>query len=310
MHQITFHRPRRQAGLIMVSTALAALLALSGCAGAPVADAGATRDTSSATASQPEAKTDDALRNAAISSTRTMDYVAAAAYWGNLYERNQDNPENAVGYSRALRQIGSVEQAGTVMQRAQALHRDNVDVLAEYGKVLTETGRPDQAVPLLDHAASLSPKDWTIPSATGVALDQMGKYAEAQAKYQAALRLDPGNPSVLTNLGLSYALQGDLDKAEQTLRQAVADPRATAQARQNLVIVLGLKGNFDEATRLARADLPPEVAQNNISYLRDMLTQPALWKQMEQIDKKPAAATTPDDDVSSMPPSTSTTSLP
>lgn len=54
--------------------------------------------------------------------------------------------------------------------------------------------------------------------------------------------------------------------------------------------MLGLKGNFDEAERLARTDLPPKVADDNMAYLRAMLSQPALWKQMEELDRAPAAA--------------------
>ncbi|MEN6542359.1 tetratricopeptide repeat protein [Parvibaculum sp.] len=292
----------------MASTALAAALALSACAttDGPSADASKASQSSPDKAASSGTSTKDAaaLREAAITSTKTEDYVSAAAYWGNLYERQEDDPDTAVNYSKALRQIGSIDQAGTVMQRAKALHGESAEVQAEYGKVLAASGHADQAVPVLNRAAELAPKDWTILSAAGVALDQTGRYGEAQEKYKAALKLDPGNPSVLTNLGLSYALQGDLDHAEQTLRQAVADPRATASARQNLVVVLGLKGNFDEASRIARADLPPEVAENNIAYLREMLTQPALWKQMEQLDKPAASAAA--DQVSEMPPATTT----
>lgn len=309
MVDIETSKPRRRhAGLLMASTALAALLALGGCAStAPSTAAGTGTGARAAGDNTPATTTiatdNEALKNAAITSTKTQDYIAAAAYWGNLYDRNPDDAETAVAYSRALRQIGSIEQAGTVMQRAQALHGDNGPVLAEYGKVLTASGRPDQALIPLGRAETLAPKDWTVLSAQGVALDQMGRFAEAQTKYKTALQIDAGNPSVLTNLGLSYALQGDLDRAELTLRQVVSDPRATARARQNLAVVLGLKGNFDEAARVARSDLPPDVAANNIAYLREMLTQPALWKQMEQLDKRSG------EQVSSMPPST-TTSLP
>src|SRR5690606_37024791 len=102
---------------------------------------------------------------------------------------------------------------------------------------------------------------------------------------------------------------------------AVADTRADAYSRQNLAIVLGLKGNFDEAERLARADLPANVADGNIAYLRSMLAQPALWKQLEELDRQPdTTAPTPqptgkpaaakenraekEDQVSSLPPET------
>lgn len=272
---------------LLLATALCSVLAFSGCASTGTTPKG----TASATSDANRSKNVAALREAAISSTKTQDYVAAAAYWGSLYDTNPNDTEAALSYSKALRQIGSVAQAMTVMQRTkQAGGQDNPDVLAEFGKALAAGGQPDQAQANLSRANQLKPGDWTVLSAEGVALDQLGRYKEAQALYGEALKIEPGNPSVLTNLGLSYAIEGNLDDAETVLRKAVADSRANASARQNLAVVLGLKGNFDEATRLARADLPVDVADGNIAYLREMLTQPALWKQMETLDGKTAQA--------------------
>ncbi|MDP3327126.1 tetratricopeptide repeat protein [Parvibaculum sp.] len=270
-----------RSGWLALAT-LCSVIALSGCASTgttPVAQA--SKEAAQARIDEP------ALRNAAIESTKTQDYVAAAAYWGALYERTPGDATTAVHYSKALRQIGSIEQSLTVMQRARIKFPENAEVLAEAGKALTASGRPDQGVAMLEAAALQSPKDWSIRSALGVALDQMGRYDEAKGRYNESLALSPDNPSVLTNLGLSYALTGDLDMAERTLRKAVADTRADAYARQNLAIVLGLKGNFDEAERLARADLPANVADGNMAYLRSMLSQPALWKQLEELDRQP-----------------------
>ncbi|HAC59546.1 MAG TPA: pilus assembly protein TadD [Rhodobiaceae bacterium] len=296
---------RRRSRIVAVT--LCSVLALAGCAStgaAPKTELG-PREAAQAQIDEP------ALKEAAIESTKTQDYVAAAAYWGALYERSPDDASIAVHYSKALRQIGSIEQSLSVMQRAQIKAPENADVLSEFGKALTASGRPDQAFAILNQAAKSSPRDWTIQSALGVALDQMGRYEEAKAHYNNALGLSPDNPSVLTNLGLSYALTGDLNMAERTLRRAVADQKADAYARQNLAIVLGLKGNFDEAERLARADLPANVADSNMAYLRAMLSQPALWKQMEELDRKPAAerpesktAVPNADQVSSLPPET------
>lgn len=294
----------------LATATLCSAMALAGCA-----STGSTAGNQSATEAAQARIDDPALRNAAVESSKTQDYVAAAAYWGTLYERDPDIADAAVNYSRALRQIGSVAQAITVMQRTHITNGENADVLAEYGKALAAGGRADQAAAVLSEAARLSPKDWSVHSALGVALDQMGRYDEARHHYEEALALSTDNPSVLTNMGLSYALSGDLDNAERTLRRAVADSRADAHARQNLAIVVGLKGNFDEAARLARADLPPNVADGNIAYLRDMLSQPALWQQMKEIDmlpeKAPAQGSSRKDDanpdlVLSMPPETRT----
>lgn len=300
---------RKFAARWLITTSLCSALALSGCA----ATGGETAGTASPRAAAEARISEPALRKAAVESTKTQDYVAAAAYWGELYDRNPADPDTAASYSRALRQIGSIDQSLMVMQRVQLLHPDHAGVLAEYGKALTAGARPDQATAILTRAAQKDPKDWTILSALGVALDQLGRYDEAKAQYNAALELSPDNPSVLTNLGLSYALTGDLDMAERTLRRAVANARADAYARQNLAIVLGLKGEFDEAERLARADLPANVADDNMAYLRSMLSQPALWKKMEELDREKATdspapakpAARKDDKVSFFPPETS-----
>jgi hypothetical protein len=34
-----------------------------------------------------------------------------------------------------------------------------------------------------------------------------------------------------------------------------------------------------EATRLARSDLPPQVADQNVDYFRSLMTQPAYWQE-------------------------------
>tara|TARA_R110000868_G_scaffold149185_4_gene371459 strand:+ start:10844 stop:11755 length:912 start_codon:yes stop_codon:yes gene_type:complete len=276
---------------LLVATALVSSLALSSCATTPANPAAAAGNPATTAKAQAAPKTptaeqsESALREAAVTSTKTQDYVAAAAYWGSLYDRNGDDAEAGLNYSKSLRQIGSVAQALTVMQRVQQIKPDDAGVLSEYGKALAATGHPDQAEGVLNRAHELKPDDWTVLSAQGVTLDQLGRYKDAQSKYAEALKISPDNPSVLTNLGLSLAIDGDLTGAESTLRKAVSNPKAAASARQNLSVVLGLQGKFDEATRLARADLPLNIADNNIAYLREMLTQPALWKQMESLDK-------------------------
>lgn len=220
----------------------------------------------------------------AVHSAQSNDYVAGAAYWGARYEQNPSDAEAAGNYARNLRQIGSFPQALMVLQRASMEHPDDPAVLAEYGKTLAANGKPDQAVAILAKAAAFNTQDWSILSAQGVALDAMGRHLDAQDSYQKALTLAPDHPVILTNFGLSLALGGALNKAEAVLRKAVSNPAAGVHARQNLSLVLGLKGDFAEAERLARADLSPDAADNNMAYLRAMLTQPALWKQMEQLD--------------------------
>ena len=65
-------------------------------------------------------------------SDQGMDPIAAAAFWGTRYNRDQADPKVAVKFSNALRKIGSVQESIGVMQKAEAQFPDNLDVSVEY----------------------------------------------------------------------------------------------------------------------------------------------------------------------------------
>ncbi len=220
------------------------------------------------------------------------DPIAAAAYWGSIYDSNPTNPEAAARYGEALRKVGSIERALSVLEQASQKNPQNALVLSQYGKTLTTANRAAEATPILERAAQINPKDPSILSAEGVALDQTGDHAGAKERYKAALAIDKDNLTTLNNYALSCVLTGDLPQAESLLRQAVGEPGAQAQMRQNLALVLALQGKYDEAQSLANRDLLPSAAANNISYVRELLSQPARWNDMSGGAAAPAA--TPD----------------
>lgn len=209
--------------------------------------------------------------------TSQMDPIAAAAFWGTRYNRDQKDPEVSVNYAAALRKIGSVTEAVSVMSTAANYHPNNADIHLESGKALIEAGRAFEAVRHLEIAAASKTGDWSALSAYGVALDNIGEHELARAKYDQALAIAPHSISLMNNKALSYALSGDLKLAEKALRQASANPGADARVRQNLALVLALKGDMKGAERLARSDLPPQVAGKNIEYFRSLMNQPAYW---------------------------------
>lgn len=208
-----------------------------------------------------------------------LDPIAAAAFWGTRYNTDQSDPNVAIRFSRSLRKIGSNEEALSVMQKSANLHADNAAVSLEYGKVLVESGRAFEAVRHLETAVNKSPTDYHALSAYGVALDQIGEHDAARAKYDRALSMAPGDVVLLNNKGLSYALDGNLSMARATLRQAATNAGSDSRIRQNLALVLALSGEMREAERLARSDLPPLVADNNIDVYRQLMNQPAYWDQ-------------------------------
>ena len=80
---------------------------------------------------------------------------------------------------------------------------------------------------------------------------------------------------------MSYLLEGDLKTAESYMRQAIRMPGADSRVRQNLALVVGLQGRFDEAEQIAKAELSPEQAAQNIAYLRGTLKQQNAWAKLK-----------------------------
>lgn len=204
----------------------------------------------------------------------SVDWRKEAETYGPRYRADPRDPVAAVRYAQALRHLGHRAQAVAVLEQASLRHPHNRAVLGAFGRALADVGRLDQALEVLSRAHTPDQPDWRILSVQGAVLDQLGRHEEARRYYANALKIAPDEPSVLSNLGLSYALTKDLAQAEATLRRATAKGAVDRRVRQNLALVVGLQGRFEEAERIARADLPPEEAAENVSYLRAMLAQP------------------------------------
>ncbi|HWM83847.1 MAG TPA: tetratricopeptide repeat protein [Pseudolabrys sp.] len=246
-------QPSTRAARFLVSTALAAVLALS---------LAACKTTGS-----------DGDVTGSIGQRSDGDLRRSVEDWSGRYRSNSKDPDVAIGYAQALRATDQKTQAVAVLEQVAVRHPENKAVLGAYGRALADVGRLDQALDVLSRAHTPDQPNWRILSAQGVVLDKMGRHAEAQTTYNNALKIKPDDPTVLSNLGLSYALSKHLTQAEATLRRAVGQPGADVRARQNLALVLGLQGRFGEAEAMARADLPPEEAAENVALLRQMLAE-------------------------------------
>lgn len=253
--------------------ALAGAIALAGCE---------TTDTDSPSASVASSRSQAATTaNRLPDAPLGEDALSQATYWGARYEEDPQDADMAIRFSTALRHLGSLNEAGSLMARTANEHPNDPRVMTEYARVLIAARRGPEALQPLAQAISRDPDNWELYSLEGVAHDQVGSYDDATQSYEHALNKSPNNATVLNNYGLSRALDGDLDGAETMLRAAVAEPNATPQMRQNLALVLGLQGRFDEAERISRADLTPDAVENNVEYYRAMLTQNDTWEDLE-----------------------------
>jgi len=202
-----------------------------------------------------------------------MDPLARAAFWSGEFEADPRDAEAGVGLSQALRALGRYEDAAAAAGRVLVSHPNNIDALLESARVQLARGEGFFAIEPARTAAAAAPKDWRPQSLLGVALEQSKRDDEALAAHRQAVALAPNEAAPAANLAMYLAGHGDLAGAEALLRKAVTMPSSTVQIRQNLALVVGLQGRVDEAERMARQDLPPQMVDNNLAWLRAALGQ-------------------------------------
>jgi Flp pilus assembly protein TadD len=197
-----------------------------------------------------------------------LEPLARAAFWAGELSKNPADPEAGIKLAAALRQLGQAQQAYNTTQQVLALQPDNVDALLEAARDAIAGNQGFYAIAPAKRVQILKPKDWRAPSLLGVAYEQTHQLQEALAAHRQAVALAPDSPAALCNLGMFLASNGDPAQAEALLRKAAALPGAGAQVRQDLALILGLRGELAESEQLQRQDLPPELADNNIAYLK------------------------------------------
>lgn len=205
------------------------------------------------------------------------DAVGAIAQWSAAYSKNPQDPKMVLGYAAALKTIGSRDKALEILTAGYRANQNDGQIAAELGRLALDIGRLDIAQQTLKVAETQGVKDWKTLSAQGTLRAKQGRHAEAQQYYLAALQEQPDAVSVINNLALSYALDGKAKKSEDLLRQAVASGHEDKRVRQNLALVLGLQGKFDEARQVAALDMSDQEAKSNMTYLRNMLSNPTQF---------------------------------
>ncbi len=205
---------------------------------------------------------------------------SAVVQLGERYKANPRDTGAAIHFAAALRAAGQPAQAVAVMEQAMSIS-DSISVRIAYAKALAANGQFQQALNVIEASIDPTRPNWNALSVKGAILDQMGQNEEARALYRQAQVTAPNEAALEANLGLSYAMTNDLTQAEAHLRRAVAMPTATSQIRQNLALVIGLQGRFDEARQIYARELPADQVENNMAYIRALITQQNRWEVIE-----------------------------
>lgn len=197
-----------------------------------------------------------------------MDALSRSIFWANEQQTDPTDAIAGIRLAQALRELGRYDQAVTAAETTLAVQPTNLDALLELGRAHIARGQAFYGIAALEKARDQAPRDWRPLSLLGVAYQQVSRPDDARAAWNQALALSPDNPDVLTNAAMAAITQGDAAGAETLLRRAAARPDASPKVRQNLAMVLGLQGRLDEAEHILRRELPPELAEKNLQWLR------------------------------------------
>ncbi len=211
--------------------------------------------------------------------------AANATRLSRAFEKDPANSKVAMQYIYHLRSLGMQAQAVSVLHKAYQANPTQPVVASEYGRLLLGTGKTLQARRVLDRISPKARPNWHTLSALGTIEARNGDYDKATHYFRKAYKIAPKQVSIVNNLALSIALGGHPDEAENLLRNADDSGRFGARLRQNLALVLALQGKYDDAQAMATTDLPREVAEQNIAYLKRMLATTDSYDGIELSDE-------------------------
>lgn len=204
-------------------------------------------------------------------SAAPSDPAKAVEHWAKQYAASPRDLKLSLNYAASLKAAGRKGEALQVLQQASTQHGASRELASDYGRLALELGQVQLAQQLLERADDPANPDWRVVSARGTALAQQGRYKEAMAFYERAQAIAPDQPSVLNNMAMVHAANGEAGKAEVLLRKVSASRNGDAKPTQNLALVLGLQGKHDEARQAASQAATPDVAQADAEYIRKMV---------------------------------------
>ena len=220
-----------------------------------------------------------------------LEPLARAAFWANEVGIDPRDAQAGVKLAAALRALGRNDEAASAAEQVLIVEPVNREALLEAARAHLAAGQGFYAIEPLNKLRALEPKDWRYVSLLGVAFEQVSRTDDAEAAWRQALQMSPDNPAILSNLAMHFAARGESSEAERLLRQAASQSAAPIQVRQNLALILGLEGKLAEAEQLERQDLPPELADANIAYLRAASSGPRVLADAGKTTTGPQAAT-------------------
>lgn len=197
-----------------------------------------------------------------LSAERGEGWALAAEHYQAALEIDPEFVEAMANLARVQLELGQVERAEALLDRAEGLRTEYPQIYAVRGLVSLKRSDWPAAIHELGEASRLAPDDVEALTNLGVALINAGQLARARTTLERAARMDPTNAAVNLNLGIAEDLAGRSDRAlfrYQRFLQLAArgDPlRETISERAKAL-------SSDEGTGESPAPRPPKELANN-----------------------------------------------
>lgn len=202
--------------------------------------------------------------------------------------RNPESLPALIDAGRASIELGDVDAAEGLFNRALAVDSRNGSALAGQAVVSLRKQEPVQALELFDRAQAAGEDLAPYAADQGLAYDLVGDNARAQQLYDVALSRGEST-EVLRRLALSHAIAGDQAAFEAVLLPLLQ--RRDLAAYRTRAFGLAILGREEEAITIAETRLPQRLSRRMEPYLRFMpqLT-PAQQAMAANLGRFPAAA--------------------
>ena len=262
-----------------VTTGIAALLVITGCASTPTGADGKDRE---ALAAEDETSLYDgtpevvfATEFPVASAAEAVARADAALKEGKtdlalyMYVRAFDmEPENTYALMR-IAQIHDSRGNETLATKSYARvlrhEPEHTAALQGLGLIHLENKRHDEAMALLEKAVAAEPTLWRAHNGIGIIADIDGDHERAIAAFDEAIRVNPREGSLFNNRGYSYYLNGDYPSAARDLTVALS--MGVERASVNLGLVLARQADYLKAVHMMSRTEKPEVAYNDVGYI-------------------------------------------
>ncbi|MFX1684368.1 tetratricopeptide repeat protein [Paraburkholderia sp. A1BS-2L] len=215
----------------------------------------------------PDAQADMHVAESALEAGDTQ---LAISLFGKQLKADPQSKAAQLGLGDAMYQSGDLARAGVLYARVAASAPDDARAMLGLARVALRQRRLDEAEQRYRKLLAAHPEHAVAAEGLGATLDLEGKHAQAQAVYQAALQQHPEVAGLKADLGLSLILAGDVRAGANVLLDVAGLPDAPPQARENLALAYGLLGNNEAARRILVTDMPPDSADDNLRFYRQL----------------------------------------